>query len=108
MSLRDLKWSTREKKIARAAYEKAYKAEMQQIHEAVYKKVKDFRDENDVWRLHDYLTRKRREVDEKYDYRYSVLIFVLGRVLREGLISDEDVEGLSHDKVAIIRRFLEI
>jgi len=103
-----LKWSAREKKIARAAYDKAYKIEMQRIQEAVYEKAKNFKEENDVWRLHDYLTRKRREVDEKYDYRYSVLIFVLGRVLRERLISDEDLEGLSQDKVAMIRRVLEI
>jgi hypothetical protein len=40
-------------KIARAAFEKAYKAEIRQIHEAVYKKVRDFSDENDSWRLHD-------------------------------------------------------
>ena len=103
-----MKWSAREKKIARAAYDKAYKIEMQRIQEAVYEKAKNFKEENDVWRLHDYLTRKRREVDEKYDYRYSVLIFVLGRVLRERLISDEDLEGLSQDKVAMIRRVLEI
>ncbi len=103
-----MKWSVREKKIARAAYDKAYKREMQRIQEAVYEMVKNFREENDAWRLHDYLTRKRREVDAKYDYRYSILIFVFARLFREGLISDEDLEGLSQDKVEIIRRFLEI
>jgi hypothetical protein len=108
MSFRDFKWSTRDKKIARAAYEKAYKAEMRQIHEAVYKKVKDFRDENDVWRLHDYLTRKRREIDKKYDYRYTVLILVFARLLREGHIVEKDLEGLSQDKISKIKRFLEI
>jgi hypothetical protein len=108
MSFRDLKWSSREKKIARAAYDKAYKIEMRRIQEAVYEKTKNFKEGNDVWRLHDYITQKRREIDEKYDYRYSVLIFVLGRLLREGLISDEDLEGLSQDKVTMIRRVLEI
>lgn len=70
--------------------------------------AKNFKEENDAWRLHDYLTRKRREVDAKYDYRYSVLIVVLARLLGEGLINDEDLEGLSEDKIARIRRFLEI
>ncbi len=108
MGIRYLKWSTREKKIARAAYDKGYKREMEQIQGAIYEIAKNFKDKNDAWRLHDYLTQKRREVDRKYDYRYSVLIFVLGRLLREGLISDEDLEGLSEDKIARIRRFLEI
>ena len=103
-----MKWSGREKKIARAAYEKAYKAEMRQIHETVYKKVRDFRDENDLWRLHDYLTRKRREIDKKYDYRYSVLILVFAGLLREGHIVERDLGGLSQDKIAMIRRILEI
>jgi hypothetical protein len=55
---------------------------MKQIQEAVYKEARDVKEEDDVWRLHDYLTKKRREIDGKYDYRYSVLIFVLGRLLR--------------------------
>lgn len=108
MSIRDLKWSTREKKIARAAYDKGYKREMQRIQGAVYEMAKNFKEGNDAWRLHDYFTQKRREVDAKYDYRYSVLIFVLGRLLREGLISDEDLEGLSQDKVEMIGRISEI
>ena len=103
-----LKWSKKEKRIARAAYDKAYKREMERIQEAIYEMAKSFKEENDVWRLHDYLTRKRREVDRKYDYRYSVLILVFARLLGEGLINDEDLEGLSEDKIARIRRFLEI
>ncbi len=103
-----MKWSAQEKKVARAAFEKAYKTEMQQIQEAVYKRAKNFTQENDVWRLHDYLTKKQREIDEKYDYRYSVLIFVLARLLREGFISEEDLEGLSQEKLTKIKIFLEI
>ena len=108
MSIRDFKWSPREKKIARAAYCKAYKREMQRIQEAVYEMAKNFKEENDAWRLHDYLTEKRKEVDRKYDYRYSVLIGVFARLLRENLISDEDHEGLSQDKVEMIHRISEV
>jgi len=28
-------------------------------------------DPSEIWRVHDHLSRKRREVDAKYDYRYS-------------------------------------
>jgi triphosphoribosyl-dephospho-CoA synthetase len=107
MSVRDLKWSAREKKIARAAYDKAYKMEIQRVQEAVYEKTKDFKEGNDVWRLHDYLTLKRREIEEKYDYRYSVLIFVFARLLREGLITEQDLEGLSKEKISKIKSMYE-
>ena len=103
-----MKWSSVEKKIARAAFDKAYKLEMRRFQEAICEKTKNFKEGNDFWRLHDYMTRKRREVDKKYDYRYSVLIFVFARLLREGLIVEKDLEGLSQDKVTMIRRVSEI
>jgi hypothetical protein len=99
MNLRDLKWSAKEKKVAREAFHKAYKKEMRQIQEEVSEKVKGFTEENNVWELHDFLSQKRKEVDEKYDYRYSVLIHVFARLMREGFITEEDLKGLSEDKV---------
>ena len=103
MNLRDLKWSAKEKRVAREAFDKAYKKEMRQIQQAVYEKVKKFREENDVWELHDFLSQTRKEIDEKYDYRYSVLIYVFARLMREGFITEEDLKGLSEDKVLKIR-----
>ncbi len=108
MNLRDLKWSAKEKKVAREAFDKAYKQEVRQIHKEVYEKVKSFREENDVWKLHDYLNGKRKEIDEKYDYRYSVLIYVFARLMIEGFIREEDLEGLSQDKLLKIKGLLKI
>ncbi len=108
MNLRDLKWTATEKKVARAAFKKAYKQEMRQIQKKVEEIVKRFREENDIWRLHDYLTEKRRNVDEKYDYRYSVLIYVFARLMRDGLIKEEDLKGLSEDKLLKIKALSEM
>ncbi|HZX13055.1 MAG TPA: hypothetical protein VFF49_01485 [Thermodesulfobacteriota bacterium] len=108
MNLLELKWSTKEKKVAREAFTKAYKQEMRQIQKEVYEIVKGFREENDVWRLHDYLYGKRKEIDEKYDYRYSVLIYVFARLMSEGYIKEVDLEGLSQDKLLKIKGLLKI
>jgi hypothetical protein len=78
-TLCDLKWSGKEKKVAREAFDKAYKREMQHIQREVSKRVKSFRENAEVWKLHDYLSEVRREVNRKYDYRYSMLILVFGR-----------------------------
>ena len=80
---------------------------MKQIQTTIVKKVKSFSEEQDVWRLHDYLSKKRKEIDEKYDYRYSVLIFVFVRLMREGFIVEEDLEGLSVNKLESIKRLLD-
>jgi len=36
-----------------------------------------------MWDLEHHLTERRKEIDRKYDYRYSQLDLVFGRLLRE-------------------------
>jgi len=63
---------------------------------------------DDIWELHDFLTEKRKEIDEKYDYRYSVLILVFGRLLREGWIELDNLEGLDEDKITKIKNIADL
>ena len=64
--------------------------------------MRDLANPNDIWRLHDFLSEKREEIDAKYDYRYSVLIFVFARLLKEGWLKESDLDGLHDDKVSKI------
>jgi hypothetical protein len=43
----------------------------------------------------------------KYDYRYSQLVFVLGILLREKRITEDELAGLAKEKLMMIRAFLE-
>jgi hypothetical protein len=103
MSIRDFNWSLEEKKIARAAFDKAYKKEMAEIKNELELRIKKIDDLQKVWSVHDYLSKRRNEIDKKYDYRYSVLINVFVRLLSEGYISEKDLEGLSEDKLNAIK-----
>jgi hypothetical protein len=47
-------------------------------------------------------------VDEKYDFRYSQLIFVLARLLREGRITKPQLDGFAQDKLAEIDLVLSL
>ncbi len=58
--------------------------------------------------MHDSLTDKRREIDEKYDYRYSQLIMVFARLIHQGWLSLEELEGLHEGKLAKIRLILSL
>jgi hypothetical protein len=53
--------------------------------------------------LEHYLTQRRKEIDRKYDYRYSRLTQVFGRLLRENRLREEDLRGLGEDKLKSIR-----
>ncbi len=48
---------------------------------------------------------RRRDIDSKYDYRYSVLASIFGVLLAEGWLSEEDLSGLEPPKVEAIRRW---
>lgn len=97
--IRDLKWSDAEKKAARMAFKTAYERECRTIGVKVRKMMVDDSDPHCLWRIHDYLSKQRRATDRKYDYRYSVLIDVFGRLLSEGWLSRDDLCGLSQDKI---------
>jgi hypothetical protein len=57
--------------------------------------------------LEHYLTERRKEIDRRYDYRYSQLTHVFGRLLYEGRVSEEELRGLCEDKLKSIRSFAE-
>ena len=89
----DIKWSQKEKSVSRAVFEKALKNECNEIIETVKKKATNLSEPKEIWELEDYLYEKRKEIDNKYDYRYSALILVFGRLVREGWITLKDLEG---------------
>ena len=103
MSIKDFIWSPQEKKIARVAFDKAYKNEMEKIKNELEKKLKNLDDIQKIWSIENYLSQRRKEIDRKYDYRYSALIIVFGRLLSEGYIEEKDLEGLSEDKLEAIK-----
>jgi len=58
---------------------------------------------SDLWDLEHYLTQRRKEIDRKYDYRYSQLTHVFGRLLYEKRLREEELRGLREDKLKPIR-----
>jgi hypothetical protein len=58
----------------------------------------------DMWPVEHFLKQRRRELDAKYDYRYSRLISVFGRLIREGRLAKAEHQALSQDKRESIRR----
>jgi hypothetical protein len=101
-------WSKAEKEVARRAFEKAYERECAELLAKVRTMVAEAREPRDLWRIHDLLNDKRRATDHKYDYRYSVLILVFGRLLNEGWLTREDLEGLREDKLAKIEGLVQL
>ncbi len=100
----DLHWSPHEKKVAHAAFEAAWARETAAIRREAGAMLARADAEVDVWQVHDFLSEKRRRFEQKYDYRYSVLIHVFARLLQEGWLTEADLAGLSDEKIELIRR----
>src|ERR1700685_1221230 len=48
------------------------------------------------------LSERRKQIGRKYDYRYSQLRLVLGRLLYENRLREDDLSGLREDKMKSI------
>ena len=60
---------------------------------------------SDLWDLEHYLTERRKEINRKYDYRYSQLTHVFGRLLYEKRLHEDELRGLREDKLKPICSF---
>ncbi len=98
-------WSRSEKAIARKAFDAALGRELHEVIQEAKKMASQIQQSSDLWDLEHYLTQRRKEIDRKYDYRGSRLTEVLGRLLYENRLGEEDLRGLREDKLKSIRSF---
>lgn len=96
-------WSRSEKLIARKAFDAALGRELHEVIQETQKMASQIQQSSDLWDLEHYLTERRKEIDRKYDYRYSQLTHVFGRLLYEGRLREEELHGLREDKLKPIR-----
>ena len=99
----DMTWSRSEKTIARQAFDAALKRELHELMQEAKEIAGQIKQPSDLWDLQEYLTERREEIDRKYDYRYSHLTQVFGRLLYETRVSEEELRGFSEDKLKTIR-----
>ncbi len=101
---RDETWAPREKKLARIAFDKAFERQCVAITQEARRMLERATAPSQVFRVQEYLTEQRGIVDGLYDYRYSRLLEVFGRLLSDGWLREEDLHGLQTEKIAKIKR----
>lgn len=102
-TMRDMRWSPKEKAIARRAFDRALQRELEATIREAKQMAERIKEPDALWELERHLTQRRKEIDAKYEYKYSVLLLVLGDLVREGRISLEELQGLSDDKLHCVR-----
>ena len=105
--MRNWNWLPAEKAAARKAFNKALNAELEAVMRETKERAARIRAASELWRLERWLCERRREIDQKYDYRYSVLPMVFARLVGERRLSIDDLKGLEPQKLAAIRFLAE-
>lgn len=100
-------WSRSEKTIARKAFDAALERELHEVMQETKKMASQIKEPSDLWDLERYLTERRKDIDRKYDTRGSRLKDVLGRLLFENRLGEEDLRGLREEKMKSIRSFAQ-
>jgi hypothetical protein len=100
MPVTETQWSPTEEKIAQAAFDAAYHREVQAMMAEVKRQAQAADNPEDLWKLHDFLSARRHDLDGKYDFRPSMLFFVFAQLIKEGWLDLKELEGLTTDKLA--------
>ena len=100
MQVSEAEWTDIEKKIARSAFDNAYEREIEALLKQVREQASTVVDLGNLWQLHDFLSAKRYEVEGKYDFQYSVLLFVFAGLIKDGWLHLDELEGLDKDKLS--------
>jgi len=103
----ELRWSRAERKIARRAFDHALKQELQEVIQAARQMAADLKEPSGLWKLEEYLTQRRKEINRKYEFRGSMLRFVFGTLLHEGRLTEEQLRGLDQDKLNEFRSYAD-
>jgi hypothetical protein len=102
--MHELKWSHAEKLVARRAFDMALGKELEALIREAKGRAARIEEPPELWAMESWLTERRREIDRRYDYRYSILPFVFAQLLRDGRLTEDDLHGLEGAKLDLISR----
>lgn len=102
--MRDWKWSGAEKSAARKAFDLVLDAELEAVMRETKARAARIVEIDDVWKLEHWMGKRRREIDDKFDYRYSVLPEVFAAMISKGQLRLEQLQGIAPEKLEVIEK----
>lgn len=96
------KWSETEENIAKKALQKAYERETTTLIATIRDRASSITELEDLWYLHDLLSTKRHEIDGKYEYNESTIVFDFARLVKEGWLYLDEMKGLNPEMLSKI------
>jgi hypothetical protein len=94
-----LEWTEYEQQVARHAFDTAHARAIDGIIKAVQLHAGRLESAAECWKLHDFLSIQRHEIEGRFDFRLPGLLFVFASLVKDGLLQIEELEGLEQGKL---------
>jgi len=95
-------WTREEQGLAQAVFDRALARDVDTLIADLRSRSQALEGPEELWQLHDFLSIRRHEIEGRFDFRLPGLLFVFADFVKDGLVSLEELEGLSPDKLAKI------
>ncbi|VEP13749.1 Fluorescence recovery protein [Hyella patelloides LEGE 07179] len=102
LQLNENKSSKTEEKIAKEALKIAYERETSTLIASIRDRASLLTELEELWYVHDLLSTKRHEIDGKYSYNPSTIVFDFARLVKEGWLNLDELKGLKPEMLSKI------
>ena len=95
-------WTDPEQSVAKEAFERAYGRAVERLVTALRDRAAALHSAESVWQLHDYLSIERHTMEGRFDFRLDGILFVFASLVKDDLLTIDELVGLDAEKLAKI------
>ena len=96
-------WSSQEEQVARHVFDNGRKRSIESLISVLQAKCQELSTDESVWSMHDYLSTERHIFEGRSEFDYNNILFTLADLLKQQLITLEELDGLDPKKLAKIK-----
>lgn len=96
-------WTSEEEAVARCAFELGKQRSISSLIETLKDQSLKLDTPESIWSLHDFLSTERYQYEGRVEFDFSNILFTLADMIKSGLISFEDLNGLGQLKLSKIK-----
>ena len=96
-------WTQDELAIARAAFEAGKQRSIEVLIQTLQENVVGLNTPESIWQLHDYLSTERYQYEGRADFDTSNILFTLADMIKQQLISADNLNGLDQKKLSKVK-----
>jgi hypothetical protein len=96
-------WSSQEEQVARHVFDNGRKRSIELLISTLQDKCQALSTDESVWNMHDYLSTERHTFEGRSEFDYNNILFTLADLLKQQLITLDELKGLDPKKLAKIK-----